>query len=69
MQYRPYDDLTSDMPLRESTITDALKAFDPIRGSSTFGAEAKGAYWCIIIGTVLAVVSLVTYVTIYYLAV
>ena len=60
VQYRPYDELTSDMPLKESTLTDSFHAFEPIRDSNHLGSEAKGAYWCILIGTILPFVAVAT---------
>jgi len=59
-QYKPYDYLVGDMTANYSIITSSVIGGGTFRDSSYLGESTKAAYWLVLLGTILAALSLIS---------
>ncbi|KDR85268.1 hypothetical protein GALMADRAFT_234029 [Galerina marginata CBS 339.88] len=59
-RYTPYDIITADMNLNYSIITAPIIPENTFRDSNYLGANSKGAYWLILLGTICAALAVLT---------
>ena len=64
-QFRPYTVITSDMLSNYSGYTDAIIHNATFADSSSLGASARSAYYLLLLGSILATISLATFVRSY----
>ena len=61
-QFQPYAVITSDMLSNYSGYTDAIIHNATFADSSSLGASSRSAYYLLLLGSILATISLVTFV-------
>ena len=61
MRFRPFDVITADMPENYSIFTsNFIDGDNTFRDSKYLGDNSRAAYWLLLIGTIAAVLALIT---------